>query len=87
MERAIALLSLFDPDEVQGECLGCFALPDICGDEGNGQARSGLECKRRGDMQRVERSQSRFLDQFFGLTQNDRAHFHQFPVTTIFVKP
>ncbi len=78
--------SLFNPDETEGQRFCSVTLPDISGDKGDGQSGCSLkrECAR--NMQSVERSKTRFLDQFLGLTEYDRSHLHQFPIGSVFVQ-
>lgn len=48
----LAATSLLDPNQVNRGRFGCFTLPHIGGDEGNGQTGRGLDREGRGDMQR-----------------------------------
>ncbi len=77
---------LFDPDEVESKGVCGVTLSDISGDKGDGQSRCSLKRECGGNMQRIERSKTRFLDQFLGLTEYDRSHLYQFPISSVFVQ-
>lgn len=51
----------FDPNHIDRERVGCFALINIGGDEGNGRAGVGLEREGRSKMQSIECPQLEFL--------------------------